>query len=65
MIFINFAKITFNCPNCKQPYIDDEDKYLDRCNKNKKGYTTIKCNRCDDKFGFTYDIKGDAVSFII
>ena len=59
---INLPKINFECPHCKTQYLDDEDKYLDRCNKNKFGYTTIKC-RCGMKFGMTYDIQSDAIGF--
>ena len=59
---ITFDKIDFNCPYCDKPYKDDEDIYLDRCNSNKSGCTTIKCE-CEMRFGMTYDITGKAVSF--
>lgn len=62
LIHIKFAKIDFYCPHCKMQYSDDDDKYLDRCNKNKSGCTTIKCI-CQEKFGMTYNIQGDAVGF--
>ena len=65
IIHISYSKIDFNCPHWGNHYRDDEDKYLDRCNGNKNGCTTIKCNRCDQKFGMTYNIMGDAVSFEI
>ena len=61
-MFINFAKIEFKCPHCKKQYEDSDDKYLNRCNKNKNQYTKIKCE-CGNKFGMTYDIQGDSVSF--
>lgn len=64
MIYITFAKIDFNCPYCEKPYKDDEDVYLNRCNANKSGCTTIKCE-CEMRFGMTYDITGKAVSFKI
>ena len=54
--------INFSCPYCGQKYNDADDKYLDRCNRNKTGFTTIKCI-CQERFGMTYDIKGNAVSF--
>jgi hypothetical protein len=61
-VFINFAKIDFNCPHCNKEYLDLDDKYLNRCNKNKSCCTTITCE-CENKFGFTYNYRGDAVSF--
>ena len=54
--------INFTCPHCGEKYIDDNDKYLDRCNKNKTGFTTIKCV-CQERFGMTYNIQGDAIGF--
>lgn len=60
--FIDFAKTDFICPHCFKKYDDLDNKYLDRCNKNKSGYTTIKCE-CEMTFGMTYDIMGEAVSF--
>lgn len=62
MLHINFAKIDFKCPYCHKLYSDNEDKYVERCNKNKSGCTNIKCE-CEQKFGMTYDITGSAVSF--
>lgn len=62
IISITFAKIEFLCPYCEKPYKDDEDVYLNRCNNNKSGYTTIKCE-CEIRFGMTYDITGKAVSW--
>ena len=57
-----FSNIEFNCPYCKKGYNDCDDKYVDKCNKNKGGYTKIKCS-CGKIFGMTYNYKGDAVSF--
>lgn len=62
LIHINIAKIDFYCPHCRKQYLDDDDKYLNRCNKNKTGFTTIKCI-CQERFGMTYNIQGDAVGF--
>lgn len=61
-IHISFAKIDFECPYCEKNYSDSEDKYVERCNKNKNWCTTIKCE-CENKFGMTYNIMGAAVSF--
>jgi hypothetical protein len=61
--FIDFAKTNFDCPNCNKIYNDRDDKYLERCQRNKKGITKIKCG-CGIFFYMTYDYKGDAVSFI-
>ena len=57
------ANIDFACPKCKKVYSDIEDKYLNRCNKNKNRCTKIKCD-CGQSFYMTYNYKGDAVSFI-
>ena len=59
---INIADIDFSCPHCGEKYTDENDKYLNRCNKNKSGYTTIKCI-CQERFGMCYNIKGDAIGF--
>lgn len=63
MIFIYFAKTTFKCPHCGTDYDDNDDKWLDRCNKNKSGCTRIKCN-CGNSFYMTYNYMSEAVSFI-
>ena len=62
-IILSFATIKFSCPICKKEYVDSEDKYLNRCNKNKSGSTKIKCS-CGKLFFMTYDQRGDAVSFL-
>ncbi|REC56996.1 hypothetical protein DRF62_02220 [Chryseobacterium piscium] len=64
IIHISYAKTNFKCPHCEKPYDDSEDIYLERCNKNKSGCTTIQCE-CELRFGMTYDIAGKAVSFKI
>lgn len=60
--FIDFAKINFKCPFCNKEYIDKDDKYLKKCNKNKKSFTKIKCE-CKKTFGMTYNMLSEAVSF--
>lgn len=62
--FIDFAKVDFECPICKTKYNDYDDKYINRCNKNKSGVTRIKCS-CNNSFYMTYDYTGEAVSFLL
>ena len=57
-----FARTDFDCPYCGKQYSDDDEVLLDRVNRNKKGYTTVKC-ACGKRFGMTYDITGNAVGF--
>ncbi len=61
--FLDFAKIDFKCQHCDKKYSDIDDKYLNRCNKNKNGITRINCE-CGKPFFMTYDYCGDAVSFL-
>lgn len=63
MLFIKFSSIDFNCTHCNASYSDSDDKFLKRCNKAKKGWITIKCTHCAQKFGFSYNIMGNAASF--
>lgn len=60
--FIDFAKTDFKCPVCKKQYNDYDDKYVDRCNRNKTGTTKIRCE-CGRCFWMTYNYMGEAVSF--
>lgn len=62
LIHINFAKIDFQCPYCGKKYMDDEEKYIDGCNKRMSGCCRIKCE-CGKPFGMTYDITSQAVGF--
>jgi Zn finger protein HypA/HybF involved in hydrogenase expression len=62
-IHISFSNVNFQCPHCGSKYSDSDDKYLNRCNKNKQGYTVITCDRCNDRFGMCYDMTGKAVGF--
>ena len=52
----------FECPHCTKPYNDSDDKYLNRCNRNKSFIATIKCE-CKRRFGVAFNIKGDIVAF--
>ena len=60
--FICLGNIKFSCPYCGKEYLDDNEKYLNRCNKNDSGCTIIKCG-CGRTFGMTYNYKGDAQAF--
>lgn len=62
IIHIGFARIDYKCPYCGITEWDVDDKLLDRCNRNKCGYTKIKC-KCGERIGFTYDIKSNATAF--
>jgi hypothetical protein len=57
------AEIDFYCPTCKKAYSDSDEKYINRCLKNKSGCARIKCE-CGKSFYMTYDMTGKAVSFI-
>ena len=60
--FIDFSKTDFKGPSCQKEYSDLDDKYLNRCQKNKSGLTKINC-KCGKPFFMTYNYMGDAVSF--
>jgi len=62
IISISFAKVDFSCPYCGKKYDDEDDKYYNRCIKNKHFAAKIKCE-CGEIFGFTYDITGQAVGY--
>lgn len=61
--FICLSNIDFECPHCNKKYLDNNDKYLNRINNNKTWITKVKCLNCQNKFGLTYDYKGDFVTF--
>ncbi len=63
-IYISFAKIDYNCPYCNLAKWDIDDKLLDKCNKNKCGWTKVRCE-CGKKYGFTYNYKSEAIAFKI
>lgn len=60
--FIDLASIDFKCPHCGKVYSDLDDKYLNRVNRNKYGYTKIRCE-CGHWFGMTYNFKSEAIGF--
>jgi hypothetical protein len=62
--YIKLARIDFCCPHCQKQHNDRDEKYLRRCNRNKSGYTVIKC-QCGKSFGMTYNYMGDAVGFYL
>lgn len=62
-IHISFARVDFNCPHCNTGHEDLDEKLLNRCNKNKCGYTKMYCKKCGKRFGFTYNYKSEAVGF--
>ena len=62
--FIDLALTDFNCPYCGILYMDFDNKYLNRCNSNKSGYTRIKCV-CGQTFGMTYNFMSEAIGFKI
>ena len=43
----------FYCPYCQKEHNDNDEKYLDRCNKNKNFATRVKCS-CGEKFIMLY-----------
>ena len=51
------ADIKFKCPYCRNEYSDDDDKFLNRINRNKQGFTTTTCE-CGMKFGVSCTYKG-------
>lgn len=59
---ICIANTAFQCPHCGKKYNDKDDKYINRINQSKKGYTNIHC-KCGQRFALTYNIKGDLVTF--
>ena len=60
--FIDFANTKFNCPHCNKQFVDDDDKYCNRINKNKSWVTKVKCD-CKETFTLTVNTEGDFVSF--
>jgi predicted RNA-binding Zn-ribbon protein involved in translation (DUF1610 family) len=62
LIHLKISKVDFNCPKCGKEYSDEDDKYLNRCEKNKNFRTNIKC-KCGNSFYMTYNYMGNAVSF--
>lgn len=46
---------TFTCPHCGKVY--DAEKYTDRINRNKSGYTRVYCE-CGELFDVVVDSSG-------
>lgn len=61
-LFLDFSNTKFNCPYCGKEYDDVNDKYLDRCNKNKHFNTRVSC-LCGNRFYLTVDYKSDFVTY--
>jgi len=55
--FIDFANTKFNCPHCNKQFVDEDDKYCNRINKNKK----VKFD-CKETFILTVNTEGDFVT---
>lgn len=53
----------YQCPHCHKRWHDYNDMRLNRINKNKSGYTKVKCVKCGKKFKLTYNIKGEFVTW--
>lgn len=60
--FVSIASIAFECPFCKKHYKDVDDKYHNRVVNNSSYITKVKCD-CGNRFGLTYDYKGEFASF--
>jgi hypothetical protein len=52
--------VDFSCPFCGKVYSDE--KYLDRIEQNKCGYTKVRCD-CGERFGVTYNYMSEMVTF--
>jgi len=61
-IHICMSKTDFKCPHCGKQYDDENEIYLNRCNKNKIGCVKKKCD-CGNKFFIAYNYMGDIESF--
>lgn len=46
---------SFRCPHCAKVY--DDEKYIDRINRNKSGYTRVYCS-CGKTFNLFVDTFG-------
>ncbi len=53
--FLCVGSDTFACPHCGKEYNDE--KYTDRINKNKSGYTRVYCE-CEKAFDVVVDSLG-------
>ena len=59
--FLDFDNTNFNCKCCNKQYNDNDNKFVERCNKNKKSKTKIKCD-CGNVFFVTYNYIGECVT---
>jgi len=57
------AESYYQCPHCHKLWHDYNEMRLNRINKNKSGYTKVKCVKCGKKFNLTYNIKGEFVTW--
>lgn len=62
-IHISFSMIDFVCPYCGHEDSDRDDRFVNRCNKNKSGYTTTVCDGCQMRFGIAYNYMGNIEAF--
>jgi RNase P subunit RPR2 len=53
----------YQCPHCHKRWYDYNDMRLNRINKNKSGYTKVKCVKCGKNFFMTYNTKGEFVTW--
>ena len=59
---VSFAKVDFDCPNCKANY--GEDFYMKQLQKAKRTYIYKKCTTCGEKIGISTDMRGDTVVWL-
>jgi hypothetical protein len=61
---ICMAKIDFYCPYCGKKFIDKDDVYCNRINKNKSFTTKVKCE-CNNWFRLTANYKSELITWKI
>ena len=61
--YISFANIDFACPYCGHPGSDKDDKFVNACNRNKRGYTATVCKGCAERIGIAYNYMGNIEAF--
>ena len=62
-IFIDFDDIKFKCPYCETEFVDEDDRYYDMIDFNKKFYTEVYCHKCKRYFGLAVSYMGDMKGF--
>ncbi len=60
--FLDLANLEFECPYCNKIHNDYDEKLNNKMDKNKCGYTKIKCD-CGEKIGVSVNMMGDMVGF--